>query len=382
MEFELSPELDLLKKSVREFALAEIAPRIGEMESTGQTPMDVVKKMGGLGFLGITAPAEYGGAGMGILARVLLVEEVARISAAMAMTIQCAHFGIAAICEGGSQAVKERHLPPLVRGDAICAVGVTETAGGSDPMGNTTQAADMGDHFVLNGRKSFISNSHISEVAMVVAKTKESPRKEFTAFLLDRKIPGFKPGRLEKKIGFHGCTTGDLVMENCRVPRENMLGREGQGLLIALTGITAYGRTGIAAMSLGIMQASLDAAAKFANERVLYGKPITGLQSVQFKIAEIYADLEASRLLAYRAAWLIDRGKRSDADVAAAKFFCSEAALRCARKAMDIMGAYGCMEEFAVERYCRDAQLLVPADGTNDIMRVIAGRAAASAGKK
>lgn len=188
-------------------------------------------------------------------------------------------------------------------------------------------------------------------------------------------MDGFRPGRVENKIGFHGCVTGDLVLENCRVPRKNILGQKGQGLLLALRGITEYGRTGIAAMDVGLIQASLDAAVKFANERVLYGKPITSLQSVQFKIAEIYADLEASRLLASRAAWLIDQGRRTDADVAAAKFYCSEAALRCTRKAMDIMGAYGCMKEFAVERYCRDAQLLVPADGTNDIMRVIVGRA-------
>lgn len=381
MQFELSTDLELLKKSVREFAQAEIAPKVDEMETTGQTPMDLIKKMAALGFLGVAAPLEYGGSGMGNLARMLLVEEVARVSAAMAMSIQCAHFGIAAVHNGGKDALRGKYLPALIRGDAICAVGVTESAGGSDPAGNTTEAVENGDFFILNGRKTFISNSHISEVAMVVARTKETPKKEFTAFLIDRQMGGFRHGRLEKKIGFHGCVTGELVMENCRVPRQNILGSEGQGLLLALKGITEYGRTGIAAISLGLIQASLDAAVKFANERVLYGKPITGLQSVQFKIAEIYADLEASRLLAYRAAWLIDRGRRADADVAAAKFYCSEAALRCTRKAMDIMGAYGCMKEFAVERYCRDAQLLVPADGTNDIMRIIAGRAAASAGR-
>lgn len=381
MEFELSADLELLKKSVREFAQVEIALKVDEMEKTDQTPMDLIKKMAALGFLGVTASQEYGGAGMGNLARMLLVEEVARVSAAMAMSLQCAHFGIAAIYEGGTEEVREKYLPALIRGDTICAVGVTESAGGSDPAGNTTEAVDNGDFFILNGRKTFISNSHVSDVAMVVAKTKDTSQKEFTAFLVDRQMGGFRHGRLEKKIGFHGCVTGELVLENCRVPRENMLGREGQGLQLALKGITEYGRTGIAAISLGLIQASLDAAVKFANERVLYGKPITNLQSVQFKIAEIYADLEACRLLAYRAAWLIDRGRRSDADVAAAKFYCSEAALRCTRKAMDIMGAYGCMKEFAVERYCRDAQLLVPADGTNDIMRIIAGRAASKPGR-
>lgn len=378
MEFELSREQDLIRKSVREFALLEVAPRVEEMEKTGRTPMDVVKKMGDLGFLGVAVPREYGGAGMGSLARTLLVEELSRVSAAMAMTVQCAQFGIAAVLDG-SRALADRYLPPLISGEAICAAGVTEAAGGSDPTGNTTTAEDRGDHFLLTGRKAFISNSHVCDPAMIVARTRETPRKEFTAFLVDRRMEGFKSGRLEKKIGFHGCETGELVLENCRVPRENMLGEEGQGLQLALRGITGYGRTGITAISLGLIQASLDAASKFSRERVLYGKPITGLQSVQFKLAEIYADLQACRLLAYRASWLIDQGRRADADVAAAKFYCSEAALRCTRKAMDIMGAYGCMEEFGVERYCRDAQLLVPADGTNDIMRVIAGKSAARA---
>ncbi|MFZ5650501.1 MAG: acyl-CoA dehydrogenase family protein [Bacillota bacterium] len=380
MDFNLGSQLELLKKSVREFSRQEIAPKVEEMENTGKVPMDVFKKMGGLGFIGVAVPQKHGGPGMGSLARMVLVEEIAVVSAAMAMTVQCAQFGMGAIIDGGSDEIIGKYLPPLIRGDDICAAGVTESSGGSDPFGNSTEATDMGDHFVLNGRKTFISNSHCSNCAMIVAKTRETPKKEFTAFLVDKDMGGFRPGRLEKKIGFHGCDTGELVLENCRVPRANMLGREGQGLQIALKGITEYGRTGIIAMSLGLIQASLEAAVKFANERVLYGKPITSLQSVQFKMAEMYADLQACRHMGYRAAWIIDQGRKADVDVAAAKFYCSEAALRCTRKAMDIMGGYGCMKEFGVERYLRDAQLLVASDGTNDIMRVIAGRSVASAG--
>lgn len=381
MDFKLNSELELLKKSVREFAQSEIAPMVEQMEKTDQVPVNVIRKMGALGFLGVAVPRQYGGAGMGNLARTVLVEELARVSAAMAMTVQCIHFGIGAVLEG-SDAIKDKYLPSLLAGETVCAAGITEASGGSDPTAGTTEAVVQGDCFILNGRKTFISNSHICDSAMIVAKTGEEPRKEFTAFLVDRQMGGFRPGRLENKIGFHGCTTGELILENCKVPRENILGQEGKGLALALRGVTLYGRTGIAAMSVGLIQASLEAAVKFANQRVLYGKPITSLQSVQFKIAEIYADLEASRLLAYRAAWLIDQGQRADQDVAAAKFFCSEAALRCARKAMDIMGAYGCMKEFAVERYCRDAQLLVPADGSNDIMRIVTGKMVADTGKK
>jgi len=377
MDFNLGSDLELLKKSVRDFALLEIAPLVEQMEKDDQVPLDALKKMAVLGFLGVSAPQNYGGTGMGNLARMLLVEEIARVSAAMAMTVQCAHLGIGAVLYGGSEEIKNKYLPSMIGGQ-ICAVGVTESSGGSDPFGNTTEALQSGDDFILNGRKTFISNSHISDTAVIVARTKDTPKKEFTAFLVDKKMDGFRPGRLEKKIGFHGCVTGELVLENCHVPASHMLGQEGQGLKLALKGINEYGRTGIVGISLGLIQASLDAAVKFANERALYGKPISNLQSVQFKIAEIYADLQACRYMGYRAAWLIDGGKPSDTDVAAAKFYCSEAALRCTRRAMDIMGGYGCMKEFSVERYCRDAQLLIPSDGTNDIMRVIAGKSASS----
>lgn len=380
MEFNLGSQLELLKKSVREFSLHEIVPKVEEMENSGNVPLDVLKKMGSLGFLGIAVPEKHGGPGMGNLARMVLVEELARVSAAMAMTVQCAQFGMGAIIDGGSDEIIGKYLPALMSGDDICAAGVTESTGGSDPFGNSTEAAETGDYFVLNGRKTFISNSHCSNCAMIVAKTRETPKKEFTAFLVDKEMGGFRPGRLEKKIGFHGCDTGELVLENCRVPRSNILGREGQGLQLALKGITEYGRTGIIAMSIGLIQSSLEAAIKFANERVLYGKPISGLQSVQFRIAEMYADLQACRHMGYRAAWLIDQGRKADVDVAAAKFYCSEAALMCTRKAMDIMGGYGCMKEFGVERFLRDAQLLVASDGTNDIMRVIAGKSVASSG--
>ncbi|MFZ5647149.1 MAG: acyl-CoA dehydrogenase family protein [Bacillota bacterium] len=380
MDFNLGSELELLKKSVREFAEHEIVPKVEEMENNGKAPLDVFKKMGSLGFLGVAVPQKHGGAGMGSLARMILVEEIARVSAAMAMTVQCAQLGMGVIIDGGSDDIINKYLPPLLSGDDICAVGVTESAGGSDPFGNSTEAADFGEHFELNGRKTFISNSHCSSCAMIVAKTKDAPKKEFTAFLVDKSMGGFRPGRLEKKIGFHGCDTGEIIVENCKVPRGNMLGREGQGLQIALKGITEYGRTGIIAMSLGLIQASLESSIKFANERVLYGKTISNLQSVQFKIAEMYADLQACRHMGYRAAWIIDQGRRADVDVAAAKFYCSEAALRCTRKAMDIMGGYGCMKEFGVERLLRDAQLLVASDGTNDIMRVIAGKSVAGSG--
>ncbi|MGQ9825126.1 MAG: acyl-CoA dehydrogenase family protein [Desulfotomaculales bacterium] len=378
MNFALTAEQEILRRAVREFAEREVAPRVEEMEKTDEAPLDLIKKMGSQGYLGVAVPAAQGGAGLGHLARLILVEEVGRVSAALAMSLQCLHFGAGCVFAFGNEAQKEKYGRDLAQGKILAAAAITEAGGGSDPGGIATEARAEGDGYLLNGRKVFITNSHIADLAVVVAKTKDEPKKEFSAFIVERGTPGFRPGRAEDKIGFRGCVTGELVMENCRVPAENLLGGEGKGLAVALKGVSEYGRTGIAGVALGLMQASLEAALKFAGERVLAGKPIALLPTIQFKIAEIYADLEASRLLAYRAAWLLDRGERADTEIAAAKFFAAEAALRCTRKAMDIHGAYGCMKGFPVERYCRDAQLLVPADGTDDIQRLVVGRSLAA----
>jgi len=374
MNFQLTPEQELLRRAVRDFAEREVAPRVAEMERTDEAPLDLIKKMGAQGYLGVTVPVEEGGTGLGHLARMILLEELGRVCAALSMSLQCLQFGAGCVQEFGSAGQKEKYLRPLAKGELLAAAAITEAGGGSDPAGIVTEARASGEYYTLNGRKVFITNSHIADLGVFVARTKEEPKKEFSVFLVEKGTPGFYPGRAEKKIGFHGCVTGELVLENCRVPKENRLGEEGQGLAIALKGVNDYGRTGITGVALGLLQASLEAALKFAGERVLYGKPISALPAVHFRIAEMYADLEASRLLAYRAAWLLDQGQRADTQIAATKFFATEAALRCARKAMDIHGAYGCLQGYAVERYCRDAQLLVPADGTNDIMRAVTGR--------
>lgn len=374
MNFQLTTEQELLRRTVREFAEQEITLLVEEMERTDQAPLDLIKKMATQGFLGVTIPVGLGGTGMGHVARMIMLEEVGRVSAAMSMSLQVLQSGAGMVIEFGNDEQKKRYSPALAQGKILVAQGITESSGGSDPAGIVTRAMDQKEHYLLNGRKVFITNSHFADLAIIVARTKDEPEKEFSAFVVKRGTEGFRLGRVEKKIGFHGCLTGELVMENCRIPKENLLGEEGRGLVIALKSINDYGRTGITGVALGLMQASLEAAIKFAQERILYGKPISNLPSIQFRVAEIYADLEASRLMAYYGAWLIDRNQRSDTQVAATKFFATEAALRCTRKAMDVYGGYGCMKDYPVERYCRDAQLLIPADGTNDIQRVIAGR--------
>jgi alkylation response protein AidB-like acyl-CoA dehydrogenase len=373
VNFQLTTEQELLRRTVREFAEQEIAPLVEEMEKTDETPPDLIKKMAAQGFLGVTIPAEFGGTGMGHVARMIMLEEVGRVSAAMSMSLQVLQSGAGMVMKFGNDEQRKRYSPALAQGKILVAQGITESSGGSDPTGIVTRAVDQ-EHYLLNGRKVFITNSRLTDLHVIIARTEDEPEKKFSAFLVERKTEGFRPGRVERKIGFHGCVTGELVMENCRVPKENLLGEGGQGIVIALKGINDYGKTGIVGIALGLMQASLEAAIKFAQERVLYGKPISNLPPVHFRVAEIYADLEASRLMAYYGAWLIDQNQRSDTQVAATKFFATEAALRCTRKTMDIYGGYGCMKDYPVERYCRDAQLLIPADGTNDIQRVIVGR--------
>ncbi len=374
MNFQFTAEQELLRKSMREFAETQIAPLVEEMERTDKMPLDLVKKMANQGYYGVTIPQAYGGSNLGHVARLITLEEVGRISAAVSMSLQCLQFGGGCLNNSGNEAQKQKYIPDFIRGKNNAAAAITEATGGSDPSATATEAIEHDDYYLLNGRKVFITNSDIADMAIVLAKTKDEPKKEFSTFIVDKSMAGFRAGRVENKIGFKGCGTGELIFDNCKVPKENLLGKPGQGLAIALKGISEYGRVGIIGVALGIMQASYEAALKFSRERVIYGKPISNLPAVYYRIAEIYADIEASRLLAYRAVWLLDQGKNADVEIAAAKFFVTEAALRCTRKAMDIHGGYGCVKEYAVERYCRDAQLLIPADGTNDIQRTVVGR--------
>lgn len=376
MNFQFTPEQELLRKAAREFAEEMVAPRVEEMEKTDEAPLDLYPAMGEAGFLGVLIPQEYGGTGLGSLASMLIVEEIARVSAALAMSLQCLYLGIAAVVQSGSPCLKQKYLPGLAKGTYLAIGALTEPTGGSDPTAMTTTAVREGDYWVINGRKCFITNNKLGNTAWVVARTKDEPRKEFTAFFVDSTMPGFRAGRMEQKIGFHGCENGDLIFQNCRVPHENVLGEEGRGLAVAMRAVGQAGRIGMTGVSLGIMQAALDAAVKFANERVLYGKPIANLQAIQFKIADMYNLLQASRMLGYRAAWLVDQGTVRDADVACCKSFTVESAIKVATTAMEIMGGYGCLKEYQVERYLRDAQMLPASAGTTDIMKIIVARSA------
>jgi alkylation response protein AidB-like acyl-CoA dehydrogenase len=375
MDFKLSEREELLRKSAREFAESEITPRIAAMEETGDFPLDLLKPMAKLGIAGLIAPREYDGLGLGYLARTIVLEELARVGAAVPMGMQVHHMAIAALHDFGTEAQKKKYIPPLARGETMGCVAITEPTGGSDVLGMPSRAELKGDKWILNGRKCFITNSSTSDYWVVVTRTGEGP-KGLTAFIVDKNLPGAKVGRVEHKVGLRGSNTGELVFDNCEIPKENILGQEGGGLGVGLKTVSESGRTGMAAVALGLIQACYEEAAKFANERVLYGKPIAALQAISFHMAEIYTELDICRLLCYRASWMKDQNIRFDTESAMAKYYTCDAAVRCAKKAIEIHGAYGILQEYKVQRLWRDAMVTVSAGGTGEIGKVVVGRAA------
>jgi alkylation response protein AidB-like acyl-CoA dehydrogenase len=381
MDFAFSEREELLRKAVREFSESEIAPKVDAMEETGEFPVELLKPMGRLGLTGILTPPQYGGVGLGWLARTIALEETGRVCAAIPMAMQVHHMACAAINDFGTEEQKKRYLPPLTKGETMGVVAVTDPSGGSDVVGMQTNAERKGDKWILNGRKCFITNSHTSDFWVIVAKTAPGA-KGLTAFIVDKAFPGAKAGRKEHKFGLRGANTGELVFDNCQIPHENVLGQEGGGLAIAMKTVTETGRPGMAATALGILGAALEEAAKFATERMLYGKPISELQGIRFYLADMYADLEICRLLCYRASWMKDQNLRCDTEMALAKYYTCEAAARCAKKAIEIHGSYGIMREYKVQRLLRDAMVTIPAGGTAEVSKMVLSRTALSAYQK
>lgn len=375
IDFTFTEEQDLFRKAAREFSETKVVPKIEVMEETGQVNMDVVKALGEAEMMAITIPEEYGGLGLGYSARLIALEEIAKDSCAVAMMLQVLALGIEPIIKFGSEEQKKKYLPGLATGERLATVGVTEPTGGSDPSGGRTVYKKDGDDYIINGRKCFITNSHIADTITVLAKDDENP-KAFSAFIVEKGMPGFKPSHEEHKVGMRGCNTGELTFENCRVPKENLLGVEGKGMRVAMSAIGDVGRGGMVGCSLGVLAACLEESLKFANERILYGKPIIKLPAIQLKIADMKLNLEIGRLLGYRAAALQDNGVRCDTEFAMAKYHTAESAQKAAKMAADIHGGYGCMNEFAVTRYLRDSFVLGPSAGTSDIMQVIIARSA------
>jgi alkylation response protein AidB-like acyl-CoA dehydrogenase len=377
MDFKFSDREELLKKTVGDYADKEIPPHMEAMEETGEFPVELLKGMGQMGILGVITPKECGGTGMGALARIIVLEQLGRVCPAIPMAIQVHHMCTYVFSTWGNEEQKKKYLPRLCKGDTMGVVAVTEPSGGSDVAGIQTTAKLEGDKYILNGRKCFITNAHHSDIWVVIARTGEGG-KGLSAIVVEKDFPGAKTGRKENKVGLRGANTGELSFNNCEVPKENLIGNEGDGMTVAIQDIVQCGRPGMASVGLGILNGVLEQAVKFANERNLYGKSITKLQAIQWYIADIYSDLEISRLLTYRVGWMIDQKISCATESALAKQFTCEAAARSARKAVEIHGSYGIMKEYAVQRLLRDAVVTIPAGGTAEIAKLVMFRQALS----
>jgi alkylation response protein AidB-like acyl-CoA dehydrogenase len=373
IDFTFTEEQELFQKAAREFSETKLAPLVPAMEKTNREWDPAIKAICEAEMMAITIPEEYGGLGLGYVERLIALEEIARISVATAMMMQVGGLGIEPFIKFGTEEQKRKYLPGLATGEHFATVAVTEPSGGSDPKGCHTTYKKRNGAYILNGRKCFITNSHFADTQVVMAMDEDNSD-AFSTFIVEKGMPGFRPTHEEHKVGMRGCNTGEIEMKNCEVPAENLIGGEGKGMRVAMTVISDVGRGGMVGCSLGLHQACLEAAVKFANERILYDKPISNLQSIQFKLADMKIDLEAGRLLGYRAASMQDKGQRSGNEFAAAKYFTTEAAQRAAKIAVDIHGGYGCMEEYLVTRYLRDSYVLGPSAGTSDIMKVIVSR--------
>lgn len=373
IDFTFTEEQEMFRKAAREFAETKVAPHVAEMEKEGEVSKAIVTALGESEMMALTIGEEYGGLGLGYTARLIALEEISRISVATAMMLQVFALGIEPVLKFGTEELKKKYLPGLAKGQRLATTAVTEATGGSDPTGIRTSYRKDGEDFIVNGRKCFITNSHIADTITILTKSEEDP-KAFCAFVIDQDMPGWRATHREHKVGMRGCNTGELAFDNLRIPKTQLLGEEGKGLRVTMAAIGDVGRGGMVGCALGVQAACLEASVKFANERILYGKPISSLPAIQNKLAEMKIDLEAARLLGYRAAALQDQGKRSSNEFAVAKYFTTEAAQKAAKMAVDIHGGYGCMEEYAVSRFLRDAFVLGPSAGTSDIMKVIIAR--------
>ncbi|HEY7413086.1 MAG TPA: acyl-CoA dehydrogenase [Vicinamibacteria bacterium] len=375
MNFGLSEEQRLLRKTVRDFAEAEIAPHAREWDEKQEFPRSVFTRLGELGLMGVVWPSEYGGSDMTTLDYTIVIEELSRVDAGVALSV-AAHNSLCSghIALAGSDEQKKRFLTPLARGEKVGAWGLTENSAGSDAGGTKTTAVRDGDHWVINGSKTFITNGRVADTAVVMAVTDRSQgKKGISAFVVERGTRGFRAGKKEDKLGVRSSDTSELVLEDCRVPAANLLGREGHGFIDTLR-ILDRGRIGIAAFSLGIGQASLEASMRYAKERRQFGHAIAEFQAIQFKVADMATEVEAARLLTWRAATLRDEGHEHTAQSSMAKLYASEMAVRVALEAIQIHGGYGYVKEYAVERYLRDAKLGTIGEGTSEVQRLVISR--------
>jgi butyryl-CoA dehydrogenase len=372
MKFELTEEQRLFREMVRDFAAREVAPLSKQVDEEGIFPQKTVKLMGELGLMGVAIPTAYGGAGADNVCYAIAMEEIARACTSTSVIMSVNNSLIAdALYKFGTEAQKQRYLTPLASGTLLGCFALSEPGAGSDASAQQTMVTRDGDVFVLNGTKNFITNALEADLALVFATVDRSLRaKGVCAFLVEKGTPGFTITRVEKKLGLKGTSCCQVLFEHCRVPADNLLGEVGQGFKIAMVSLDS-GRIGIAAQAVGIAQAALDISLRYAKERVAFDKPIASFQAIQWMIADMAVQIEAARLLTYRAAWLKDKGLRYTKESAMAKLFASETASRAATKALQIHGGYGYLYDFPAQRLFRDARITEIYEGTSEIQRLV-----------
>jgi acyl-CoA dehydrogenase len=358
-----------LRDDVRRFAEREVRPRVPEMETRRAVERDLPRAIAARGWIGATIPRRYGGMELGHLAKTVIIEELSRVSGAMGAMAQASQLGVAKVLHFGSEEQKAHWLPGFARGELLPTIAVTEPESGGHVLGMRTTAVRDGDAYVLNGRKCFVGNSHIGDVHGVVARSGPGSR-GLTALLVERDRPGFRLGSYGSPAGLHGFSYGELIFEDCRVPVENRIGDEGEGLDVAYSSSTLYGRPNLTAVALGIHQAILEDTVAFCRERELYGEPLAQLPTIAQKLGDMNSRLMTARLAAYHAVHLLDRGQSCDAELMNAKLVNTESALTSARAALEIFAGRGCQTDHNIERYLRDVIHTFPAAGTSDVQRL------------
>jgi alkylation response protein AidB-like acyl-CoA dehydrogenase len=373
--FALTDEQEQLRKEIRDFAAREIAPNVMRWDEASEFPHEVVKKLGEMGLMGVIFPAELGGAGLGYVDYALAVEELSAVDGSIGIIV-ASHNSLCTnhIFVAGNEAQKSKYIPLLASGKWLGAWGLTEPGSGSDAGSARTSAVRKGDRWVLNGNKTFITNGHYADVSVIIAVTdKGQGTRGLSAFVVEKGTPGFRPGKKENKLGLRASDTSELIFEDCEIPVENLLGKEGEGFIDSMR-VLDGGRISIAALSLGIGRGAYDAARSYVQQRHQFGKAISEFQGIQWKLADMATQLDAARLLTVRAAVMKDAGQKTTLESSMAKLMASEVAVRVCDEAVQLHGGYGFIKDYPVEKFYRDVKLCTIGEGTSEIQRLIIAR--------
>jgi alkylation response protein AidB-like acyl-CoA dehydrogenase len=382
VDFSLTDEQQQLRRTVREFAEGEIAPHVMEWDETSKFPSEIIPQLAQMGFLGVIFPEKYGGAGMGYVEYAIIIEELSRVDGSIGIIV-AAHNSLCTnhIYKFGTDAQREKYVTPLAQGKKLGCWSLTEPEAGSDAGGTRTLAAKQGGGWVINGAKTFTTNGHHADVCVAMAVTDAAKKHHgISAFIIEKGTAGFRPGKKENKLGLRASDTSEVVFSDCRVPAENILGCEGEGFVNSLQ-ILDGGRISIASLGLGMAQGAYECSVRYAKQRKQFGKTISEFQAIQFKLADMAMEIDAARLLTYRAAWLADRAiARGDTDAritresSMAKLYAGEVAVKVANEAVQIHGGYGFTKDYPAEKYYRDVKLCTIGEGTSEIQRLVIAR--------